>query len=174
MRTLPTKREMPTPTLCKTYSGEPAARAAAHALWHAGVPADGVTVLAGRRIRDRREEPAGTFAGVAGPDAPVETYAGTRHTRRDGAGSFAGDADRQRQGTFADTDSVELCRFGNGAERSRVMGDRALRRLLRGTPIDGDTVDRLARELREGHAVVLAEVPPSDVQARLQDLAHAA
>jgi hypothetical protein len=151
---------MATPTLCQTYSGESAARAAARALRHADVPADGIIVLTGGRLRDRRDEPAGTFAGLASPDASVGTYAGTRHPRRAGAGSFAGDPDRQRQGTFADTDSVVLCTFRNGAERSRVTGDRALRRLLRGTPIDGDTVDRVARELREGHAVVLAEVPP--------------
>jgi hypothetical protein len=162
MRSLPKHREMSTPTLCKTYSHEPAARAAAHALRHAGVPEARIVVLSGRRLRDRRDEPAGTFAGLAAPDASVGTYAGTRHMRRAGARSFAGDADRQRQGTFADTDSVVLCRFRNGAERSRLISDVALRRLLRGTPIDGDTVDRLARELRAGHAVVLAEVPPSD------------
>jgi hypothetical protein len=174
MRPLPTHRETATTTLCRAYSGEAAARAAARALRRAGVPADGITVVTGRRLRDRREEPAGTFAGLAGPDAPVGTYAGIRRMRRDGAGSFAGDPDRQRQGTFADTDSVVLCRFRNGAERSRVTGDRALRRLLRGTPLDGDAVDGLAGELRADHAVVLAEVPPSDIQAQLHDLAHAA
>jgi hypothetical protein len=165
---------MPTPTSCQTYSSEPAARAAARALRHAGVPEDRIIVLSGRRLHDLRDEPAGTFAGLAGPDASVGTYAGTRRMRRAGAGSFAGDPERQRQGTFADTDSVVLCTFRNGVERSRVTGDRALRRLLGGTPIDGNTVDRVARELREGHAVVLAEVPPGDVQAQLQNLRQAA
>ena len=48
----------------------------------------------------------GGFAGRVPPDAPVGTYGDIRRFRRQGAGTFAGDADRQRQGSFADADPV--------------------------------------------------------------------
>jgi hypothetical protein len=54
---------------------------------------------------DVRREPVGGFAGTLGPDAPVGTYGNVRRRRRQGAGTFAGDADRQRQGSFADADA---------------------------------------------------------------------
>jgi hypothetical protein len=53
---------------------------------------------------DVRREPVGGFAGRVRPDATVGTYGNVRHLRRQGAGTFAGDADRQRQGSFADSD----------------------------------------------------------------------
>jgi len=56
--------------------------------------------------RDVRREPVGGFAGRVPPDAPVGTYGDIRRFRRQGAGTFAGDADRQRQGSFADADPV--------------------------------------------------------------------
>jgi hypothetical protein len=77
----------------------------------------------------------------------------------------------------ARTDRVVLITFRNGAERSRVTGHLALERRLRGTPLDGEAVERIGSELREGHAVVLAELPEvqsSDVQARLEGLARVA
>jgi len=55
---------------------------------------------------DVRREPVGGFAGRVPPDAPVGTYGDVRRFRRQGAGTFAGDADRQRQGSFADADPV--------------------------------------------------------------------
>ncbi len=54
-------------------------------------------------LHDLREEPVGTFTGTLDPGAPVGTYGNVRRFRRQGAGTFAGDADRQRQGSFADT-----------------------------------------------------------------------
>jgi hypothetical protein len=51
---------------------------------------------------DVRREPVGGFAGTLDPDAPVGTYGNVRRRRRQGAGTFVGDADRQRQGSFAD------------------------------------------------------------------------
>jgi hypothetical protein len=53
-------------------------------------------------VHDVREEPVGAFAGTLAPDAPVGTYGNVRRLRRQGAGTFAGDPDRQRQGSFAD------------------------------------------------------------------------
>jgi hypothetical protein len=63
------------------------------------------TVLTGTRICDVRREPVGGFAGPVAPNAPIGTYGDRQVPRRQGAGGFAGDPDRQRQGSFADTDS---------------------------------------------------------------------
>ena len=90
--------------ISKAYPSEPEARQAMQQLRHAGVPGDAIRLLRPCRFHDVRDEPVGTFAGSAGPDAPIGTYAGIRRSRRQGAGSFAGDADRQRQGSFADAD----------------------------------------------------------------------
>jgi hypothetical protein len=57
---------------------------------------------AGAHLHDVRQEPVGGFAGALSPDAPVGTYAGRVRARRQGAGAYAGDPDRQRQGSFAD------------------------------------------------------------------------
>ena len=51
--------------------------------------------------------------------------------RRQGTGTFAGDADRQRQGTFADADRVVIVRSERGRERARITGVRGAQRLLR-------------------------------------------
>jgi len=51
---------------------------------------------------DVRREPVGGFAGMVAPDAPVGTYGNVRRRRRQGAGTYVGDAEQQRQGSFAD------------------------------------------------------------------------
>jgi hypothetical protein len=58
----------------------------------------------GRRAEwhDVRFEPVGGWAGPIGPDAPVGKFAGPARQRGQAAGGWAGDPDRQRQGSFAD------------------------------------------------------------------------
>jgi hypothetical protein len=90
----------------KTYSSEVAARRAIEASRVAGVAVRDIRLLTGTRIRDVRREPVGGFAGPVAPHAPVGTYGDRQVLRRQGAGGFAGDPDRQRQGSFADTDQV--------------------------------------------------------------------
>jgi hypothetical protein len=161
-------------TLWKAYSNEVVARHAIEALRVAGVPGRDVRVLTGCRLHDVREEPVGEFARAAGPNAPVGTYANIRRLRGQGAGSFAGDPDRQRQGSFADTDRDVIVTYEHGVERSRVAGDLGIRRLLREAALDDDAADRIVHELHVGHAVVLAEIAeidPSDAQARLDRVA---
>jgi hypothetical protein len=124
-----------------------------------------------------RDEPVGEFARAAGPDARVGTYANIGRVRRQGAGSFAGDPDRQRQGSFADTDRDVIATYHDGAERSRVVGELGVQRLLREAALDAATAARIIDELHAGHAVVLAEIAdidPSDAQARLDEVAPAA
>jgi hypothetical protein len=91
-------------TLCKTYPSEHLARKAIDTLRAAGVPAQDIRLLTGSRMHDVRDEPVGEFAGAARPRDPVGSFANVRHLRREGNGAFFGDADRQRQGTFADAD----------------------------------------------------------------------
>jgi len=57
-----------------------------------------------RTIHDVRSEPVGGWAGPVEPEAPVGKYAGPPRRRRQAAGGWAGEPDRQRQGTFADAD----------------------------------------------------------------------
>jgi hypothetical protein len=90
--------------ISKAYPREVEARQAMQQLRHAGVPGADIRLLRTCRFHDVRDAPVGTFAGSVGPDAPIGTYAGIQRSRRQGAGSFAGDPDRQRQGSFADAD----------------------------------------------------------------------
>jgi hypothetical protein len=55
-------------------------------------------------IHDTRREAVGGYAGPVGPNAPVGTYANRVLLRRHGTGSYAGDPDLQRQGSYADVD----------------------------------------------------------------------
>jgi hypothetical protein len=134
-----------------------------------------IRLLIGCRLHDIREEPTGGFAGNIGPDAPVGTYAGAVRLRCEGTGSFFGDSDRQRQGSFADADRDMLVSYQDGAERPRVVGDHAVRQLLRG--VDAGPAGPVVEELHIGHAVVIAEVAeiaPSEARVRLEQVANAA
>jgi hypothetical protein len=164
-------------TLSKTYPTETGARRAIEALRATGVPAHDIRLLSGRRPGDVRREPVGGFAGPIGPDAPVGTF-GDRHVlRRQGAGSFAGDADHQRQGSFADTDRVVIFTYNAEADHARVTGLRGARRLLSRAALDDDTMNRAVGELDRGHSVVLVdvrEIVASEARAQLEQDARAA
>ena len=56
----------------------------------------------GPTLRDVRREPVGNFVGRVGPDEPVGSFGNVPRLRRRGAGAFAGEPERQRQGTFGD------------------------------------------------------------------------
>jgi hypothetical protein len=162
-------------TICKTYSSEVVARHAVDVLRAAGVPGRDIRLLTGCCMHDVRREPAGGFAGAVGPDATVRTYANTRCLRRQGAGSFAGDPDRQRQGSFADADRDVIVSFEDGAEHPRLVGDHAVRQLLRAVAVD--PAGPVVEELHAGHAVVIAEIAaiaPREARSRLEEVAKAA
>jgi hypothetical protein len=55
-------------------------------------------------LHDIRREAVGGYAGPVGPNAPVRTYGNRTLLRRRGTGSYAGDPDFQRQGSYADVD----------------------------------------------------------------------
>jgi hypothetical protein len=164
-------------TLTKTYPTEVAARRAVQALRATGVPERDIRLLVGSAPRDIRREPVGGFAGPVAPDAPVGTYGGRWVQRRRGAGSFAGDPDQQRQGSFADTDRVVIVTYKGDADRARITGLRGARRLLRRAALDDDAVDHAVGELHQGHAILLVdlrETAASEADARLEKLARAA
>jgi hypothetical protein len=164
-------------TLCKTYASEMTARRGVEALRAAGVPGRDIQILTGGRVHDVRKEPVGGFARALSPDAPVGSFGDVARSRRQGVGAFAGDPDRQRQGSFADADRDVIVTHERGGERSRVTGDLGLRRLLREADLVGEAADRAVDELHAGRTVVLvelAEMAPSDAQARLDEIGHAA
>jgi hypothetical protein len=157
-------------TLWNTYSNEVPARRAVEALLGAGVPARGLRLLIGSREHDVREEPVGEFGRLAEPDEPVGTFANVPRLRGQGTGGFAGDPDRQRKGTFADADRDVIVGYERDRERSHVTGDDRVRRLLRAAALEEPVIDRIVAELREGNAVVVAEIAdiaPAQARARL-------
>jgi hypothetical protein len=163
-------------TYTRTYATEVAARRGVEALRATGVAERDIRLLAGRAPRDIRREPVGGFAGRVAPDAPIGTYGGRVLQRRQGTGSFAGDPDEQRQGSFADTDCVVIVTFRGDAERARITGLRAARRLLRRAALDDDVVDRAVGELHKGRSILLVdlhEIAVGEVDARLEKLARA-
>jgi hypothetical protein len=164
-------------TLTRTYATEVTARRAIEALRARGVAERDIRLLVGSRPRDIRQEPVGGFAGPVAPDAPIGTYGGRLVQRRQGAGSFAGDPDQQRQGSFADTDRVVIVTYNGDAERARITGLRGARRLLRRAALDDDAVDRAVGDLHQGHAILLVdlrEISAHEADARLEKLARAA
>jgi nucleotide-binding universal stress UspA family protein len=164
-----------TAAVCKTYSSEAVARRAVRALTATGVPRRDILLLTGRRLHDVRREAVGGFAAALNPSAPVGAYAGAPCLRRQGRGGFAGNPDEQRQGSFADAETIATVEDGTG--RSQVADHLRLRRLLWRAALGRSAADDVIGELHMGHAVVLveaSEIAASDAQARLEELAHAA
>jgi hypothetical protein len=151
-------------TICRTFPTELTARHAIKELSAAGIDEQNIRLLIGRRPGDIRREPVGGFAAPVLPNAPVGTYGGGVVRRRHGTGTFAGDADRQRQGSFADTDRVVVVSSEGDRERARITGLRGARRLLHRAALDADAINRAVRELNRGRAVLLAEL--GDIAAR--------
>ena len=146
-------------TLCRTYADAGEAREAVNRLVAAGTPRRCIRLLTGSPLHDVRAERVGTFAGSVGPDAPVGTFGDRPRRRRQGAGAYAGDPDRQRKGSFADVDRDVIVTFGRGAEHPRVATHRRVRRLLRAVTLGGEPADRLVDELHVGHGLVVADQP---------------
>ena len=146
------------PTLCKAYADPGAARDAIDELLTAGRAGREIHMVVGSTRHDRRREIAGGFAKPVPPDAAVGRFAGTPLRRWRGAGSFAGDPDRMRQGSFADVDADAIVTFAGDAEHARMTGDREVRHLLRRSEFNRDTADELVEELHAGRELVLIDV----------------
>jgi hypothetical protein len=168
--------------LIKAYPTEHVARRAVEALRAAGLQPRHIRLLTSRPPRDASREPVGGFAGPIGTNAPIGTYASVARRRGQGAGSFAtgsfaGDPDCQREGSYADVERVVIVICKDDGEHARVTGYRAVRQLLRRAALDDDAVDRAVKELHIGHAVVLVDaagIAPTAVRAHLEQAAQAA
>ena len=132
----------------------------------------------GRRLHDIRR---GSSSAVSpGPWTQAHPSAPTRAPRACAArarGGFAGDPDRQRQGSFADADADAIVAVEDGDGRSQLADRLGLQRLLWRAALGGDAADRVIGELHLGRAVVLvdaAEIAASEAQARLEEVARAA
>jgi hypothetical protein len=160
---------------CTTYASQAAARDTAEALSHRA-PDDDLWLLTGSPLHDIRREPVGGFAGAIGPHARVGTYGNIVRLRRQAAGGFAGDPDRRRQGSFADSDRVVITMVRDGAQRSRISGHLEVRRLLRDTEVNR-AAQCLIDELTRGHTAMVARRPdvrPDDAWSPLEHPGRAA
>jgi hypothetical protein len=165
-------------TLCKAYPSIAAARRAVAGLHAAGLPPQGVQLIFGGRLHDRRREPMGEFGGTAGPDAPLGTFGDVTLQRWRPGGTFAGDADRRRQGSFADVDQHTIVSHDpGGAEHEHVTGDRGVDARLRDAGLEPDAAAHALAELAAGMALVvvqITELGPADAARRLEEAETAA
>jgi hypothetical protein len=163
--------------LCRAYPSEAAARRAIEGLRAAGLPPQGAQLIGGGPLRDLRRELVGEFAGTADPDAPVGTFGNTTLRRWRPAGGFAGEPDRQREGSFADVDGHAIVHYDpGGGEHARVAGLRGLAALFLAAGLERDAARRALAELRAGSSLVLvqiAEIGPADAAARPEEAGQA-
>jgi hypothetical protein len=129
-------------------------------------------------MHDVRDENAGGFAGPVEPSAPVGRYAGAAGVRRQGAGTFAGDPDDQRQGSFGDPDGDAIVMVEDGAGHAHGADRLGVRQLLGRAAIADDRADRVIDDLvRTGRAVVVHEavdIATRDGHPHVADLMHVA
>ena len=145
-------------TLCKAYADPGAARDAIDELLIAGRAGREIRMVVGSTPHDRRQAIAGGFARPVPPDAAVGRFAGAPLRRWRGEGSFAGEADLMRKGSFADVDADAIVTFADHAERARIAGDREVRHLLRRSEFNREVADELVEELHAGRELVLIDV----------------
>ena len=161
-------------TLYRAYPSVALARRAVAGLRAAGLPPQGAQLIFGGWLHDRRREPMGEFAGPAAPpDAPVGTFANVTLQRWRPGGTFAGDADDQRQGSFADVDQrVIVSHDPDGGAHEHVTGERGVRALLRAAGVEQEATEQALAELAGGRALVLVQITemgPADAARRLEE-----
>jgi hypothetical protein len=165
-------------TLCRAYASEAAARRAIDDLRAGGLPPQGAQLITSGSLHDLRQEPVGEFLGTAAPDAPVGTFGDSTLQRWRPPGTFAGDPDRQRAGSFGDVDShVVVQHDPSGRMHASVAGLRSLEALFRAAGLERDAAERALAELRAGSSLVLVEITemgPAEAAARLEDVEQAA
>lgn len=161
-------------TLCRAYPTEAEARHAVEELCSAGLPPQGAHLITGGSLHDLRREPVGEFLGRAYPESPVRTFASTTLERWHPPGTFFGNPDRQRAGSFGDVDShVVVHRDPSGHEHSRALGQSSLSRLFAGAGLDDRAAERALAELEAGSSLVLvqiAEMGPAEAERRLEEV----
>jgi len=157
--------------LYRAYESTYDAEGAIERLIAGGVPATEIELIAGEPIRDWREAPIGTFAGTTTADAlTVGSYAGIQHSGRKAMGTFAGDPDTQRRGSFGDADRDTVTTYRAGVRRTRIASRHQVEQLLVAAGLDRATAQANVRALHAGRALVLIqdELSPAALQPPLR------
>ena len=155
--------------LCKAYPTHEAASSAVAALGAAGVDRDRIRVLMGEEVHDVGQERVGEFAGSAGPDAPVGSFAGPAHERRTPTGDFSSTGSSGRIGSFADADRDTITGYADDVGRMRITGDHDVKAILVDAGLDIAAAERDVKALHEGWALVLVRDADDDAE-RVQQL----
>jgi hypothetical protein len=143
-------------TLCRAYTSTHDAENAVERLLSAGVPAIRIELIMGRAVEDARDAPIGTFAGTTTADAAtVGSYADVAHSGREAIGTFAGDPDKQRRGSFGDTDRDIVTTSRPGVKRTRIASHHRLEKLLVDAGLDPALAAADVAALHAGRVLVL-------------------
>jgi hypothetical protein len=154
-------------TLHRAYTSTHDAEDAVERLLSAGVPSIRVQLIMGRAVKDARDAPIGTFAGPTTADAmTVGSYADVAHSGRDATGTFAGDPDNQRRGSFGDADRDTVTTYQSGVERTRIASHRRLERIFVDAGLDRAIATAHVGALHAGRVLVLV-----DTESALEDVA---
>jgi hypothetical protein len=160
-------------TLYRTYASTNQAESAIERLLSAGLPPIRIQLIVGSAIEDARDAPIGTFAGTTTADAQtVGSFGDIAHSGRDATGSFAGDPDEQRRGSFGDADRDTVTTYQSGVKRTRIASHGTLEKLLVDAGLDEATATDSVRALHTGRVLVLvhSDRARDDIAAVIDDL----
>jgi hypothetical protein len=143
-------------TLHRAYESTYDAEIAIERLLSADVPGVRIELIMGRAAGDARDTPIGTFAGTTTADAQtVGSYADVAHSGREAIGTFAGDSDKQRRGSFGDTDRDTVTTYRSGVKRTRIASHRKLEKILVDAGMDRAIATANVGALHAGRVLVL-------------------
>ena len=160
-------------TLYRAYTSTHDAESAIERLLSAGVPAIRIELIMGHAVQDARDAPIGTFAGTTTADAQtVGSYANIAHSGREAIGTFAGDPDKQRRGSFGDIDRDTVTTYQSGVKRTRIASHRRLKKILLDAGLDQATATADVDTLHAGRVLVLVQSDSAldDIAAVIDDL----
>jgi hypothetical protein len=160
-------------TLTRVYTSTHDAEDAIERVLSGGVPAIRIELIRGRVVEDARDAPIGTFAGTTTADAQtVGSFADIAHSGREAMGTFAGDPDKQRRGSFGDADRDTVTTYQPGVKRTRIASHHRLRKILLDAGRDQATATADVDALHAGRVLVLVhgESALHDIAAVIDDL----
>jgi hypothetical protein len=161
---------------CRAYTSSHDAEHAIERLLSAGVPSFRIQLIMGQAVKDSRDAPVGTFAGTTTADAlTVGSFADITHSGRGAVGTFAGDPDEQRRGSFGDSDRDTVTTYESGVKRTRIATHGRLRKILVDAGLNQATATANVRALHAGRVLVLvhSESAPDDIAAVIDDVPQA-
>jgi hypothetical protein len=162
-------------TLCRAYTSNDDAENAVARLLAAGVPGHGIELIMGEAVQDSRDASVGTFAGPTTAAAEtVGSYANVDHSGREAMGSFAGDPDRHRVGSFGDSDRDTVTTYRAAVKRTRIASHHKLEKLLVEAGLDRATARADVEALHAGRILVLvqSDLAPDDLAAAIDEGPH--